>query len=138
MNSLALASCSRASGASSDFGILVEEVLEVGHPLLLVGHHVPALVVLGGELGEDLAEGGVRAELGPLLAVDQLVEQRQARGIEAGLVGRRQAVDDLLVVDQLVFGGLGGLDHGAEQRDPADVELGHVLLRLGDWRCASS
>ena len=44
-----------------------QEVLEVGHPDLLVGQDVGAgLVVLHGEVDVDQAEGGVRAELAAL------------------------------------------------------------------------
>ena len=77
------------------------------------------------------AVGGVGGELGPL--VDDAVEHLPGLGIRAGLVGRDQAVDDLLAVAELVLGVLGDLDDGVQERDPADVELGHVLLLAADW-----
>ena len=63
-------------------------------------------------------------------------------GVKARLVRGGQAVDDLLVVSQLVVGVLDRLDDRPEQRNPADVELGEflavaLLLDLGRWPCRS-
>ena len=53
-------------GGLVGLGVLLEEAFEAGHPGLLTGHQVgPRLVVLDGEVGADLAEGGVRPELAP-------------------------------------------------------------------------
>ena len=45
-----------------------------------------------------------------------------------GAERRDQAVDDLLVVAQLVFGALRRLHHSAQERDPADVIPRDLLL----------
>ena len=69
-------------------------------------------------------------------------EHLPALRVEAGLVSRDQAVDDLLVVVELVLGVLGHLDDRDEQGNATDVEPGEVFLvaaglEHGRWRCRS-
>ena len=53
-------------GSLVGVGVLGQEVLEVGHPRLLVGQDIGiGLVVLHGEVGADEAVGRVRAQLAP-------------------------------------------------------------------------
>ena len=74
LNSLALARWSKTAGTSSEFGELFQEIVEVGHPLLLVGEDIRVRrIVTHRKLGVDPAVSRVRAELAA--AGDDLVER---------------------------------------------------------------
>jgi hypothetical protein len=107
-----LARWNKTAGTSSELGIFRQELLEVGHPLLLIGQHIGAeLFVFHRILGVDQAIGCVGTQL--VTVLDDRLERLLALRIEAGAEGGDQVVDHLPVVAELFFGAFRSLRQGA-------------------------